>query len=348
MWFWDRILTPIFSAAILFWTPKCSVTVEANQFKAKAEMLENVEENNISTPKIPNMLEIKKKSQKQISVCLTTDDKNSFTHKRVLERISDPNNTILEFPLSQLYKKYWDHDHPLVVRGLKRDFRTLLWKDWIEKLMVRTKQKLNSRTEKITSDTKYEVWDTIRFLLINPLLKDDFKQYLSDQLKEEWFEEFIDPDASIINKIINKKSKNGSKNSNFIYDIVVKKVPSWRDALAVYRNWKLFMATYASIWKNKYKTRSWKWVDPRTKLWQYKIIKKDPYKRSIKHNDAPMSFGLNYYWWYWIHQWNVTWYPASHWCVRIPWIYSDMLYSLVKDTKSVDVFISKNLYNSKK
>ena len=95
-----------------------------------------------------------------------------------METIEDPNNTILEFPISQLYQKYWDYDrpHPLVVPGVGKDFRALLWKNWIERLMSKTKQKLNPRTEEITSDTKYEMWDTLRFTLINPLLKDDFPQ----------------------------------------------------------------------------------------------------------------------------------------------------------------------------
>ncbi|MBR4634517.1 hypothetical protein IKO50_06325 [bacterium] len=52
-------------------------------------------------------------------------------------------------------------------------------------MLSKTPQKLVSRTEEITSDTKYEVGDTIRFTLIDPLLKDDFPKYLSDQLQEE-------------------------------------------------------------------------------------------------------------------------------------------------------------------
>jgi hypothetical protein len=80
-------------------------------------------------------------------------------------------------------------------------------------------QKLTSRTEKITSDTKYDVKDTIRFSLVDPLLKDDFSQYLSDQLKEEGFTDFSDPDAANLNQ-------NSGKGGDSIYDIVVKKVPS--------------------------------------------------------------------------------------------------------------------------
>jgi hypothetical protein len=61
-------------------------------------------ENNVL--ELPNVSKVQKKTKKQISVCLKTDDENSFTHKKVLESITDPENTVLEFPLSQLFQKY--------------------------------------------------------------------------------------------------------------------------------------------------------------------------------------------------------------------------------------------------
>jgi hypothetical protein len=33
-----------------------------------------------------------------------------------LETITDPNNAVLELPLSQLFQKYWNRPHPLAVR----------------------------------------------------------------------------------------------------------------------------------------------------------------------------------------------------------------------------------------
>ena len=341
MWIWNKMLASIISASILAWVSKCSDGVEANSFNNESKNLENIEVKNIPTPEILNISELKKDVGKQLSICLETDDNNSFTHKKILETIEDPNNTILEFPISQLYQKYWDYDrpHPLVVPGVGKDFRALLWKNWIERLMSKTKQKLNPRAEEITSDTKYEMWDTLRFTLINPLLKDDFPKYLTDQLEEEWFEWFSDTESTIIKeRILNKKNRKNKKDSDSIYDIVVKKVPSWRDALAVYKDWEIFMATYVSVWLNNRKT----------KTWQFKIIGKNPYYRSKKYK-SPMPDWLNFdEWWFWLHQWNVTWYPASHWCVRLPGIYANALYSLVKDAKNVDVYISKILYKTEK
>jgi hypothetical protein len=74
------------------------------------------------------------------------------------------------------------------------------------------------------------------------------------------------------------------------------------------------------------------------------MIKEDPYYYSRKYK-SPMSCWINFdEWWFWFHQWNVTRRPASHGCVRQPWIRSLMLFSSVKDVNRWDVFISNNLY----
>ena len=49
---------------------------------------------------------------------------------------------------------------------------------------------------------------------------------------------------------------------------------------------------------------------------------------------------------YFFHRWYVTCYPESHGCVRLPWIYALCLYSFVKNSEHVDVFIDTNLYRS--
>ena len=46
------------------------------------------------------------KTQKQISICLDLDDEKSFTHADDLEKISDPQNIVLEYPINQLFQKY--------------------------------------------------------------------------------------------------------------------------------------------------------------------------------------------------------------------------------------------------
>lgn len=335
MWFWDKILASMISISMLGWNSGCD-KAKIDNLETISEKIENVELKNVSRLENKDLSNSQERTKKEISVCLDLDDENSFTHTDALEEICDPQNVVLEYPINQLFQKYWNCSHPLAVSGVKKNFRALLWKNWIERLSSKIPQKLSPRAEEVTSDTKYEMGDTLRFSLIDPLLKDDFPQYLSDQLKEEWFTEFSDTDAKIIDDIIaNKKNHlDSEKKSDFIYDIVVKKVPSWKAALALYRNWELFMATYVSVGLNSRKTQ----------IWQYKVLSKEPYKRSRKYDNAAMPEALNFFGGYYLHQWNVTWYPASHGCVRLPGVYADILYSSVKNPESVDVFVSKNLY----
>jgi hypothetical protein len=138
-------------------------------------------------------------------------------------------------------------------------------------------------------------------------------------------------------KNLNRNSETSDK-PDYIYDIVVKRLPEWKSALALYRDGELFMATYVSVWLNRRKTR----------MWQFQTLAHNPYYYSHKYK-SPMPYWVNFdEWWFWFHQWNVTGYPASHGCVRQPGIYSLALYSLVKDKKHVDVFIDNNLYKSEK
>lgn len=285
--------------------------------------------------------------KKELNICLSLDSDDSFTHKKVLEPIENPENVVLEFPLSQLYQKYWNRPHPLAVKWIDKNFESLLWENRIEDLNDSIPQKLSPRTEKITSNTKYEMGDTLRFSLIDPLLQWVFPQNLSQQLKEDWFETFLNSDDSDFTKKFqeNQNSENIDKKPEFVYDITVKTLPTWESVLGLYRNWELFMATYVSIWLNSKKTQTW----------QFEVLWTNPYYFSRKYK-SPMSACLYYdEWWRWLHQWRVRsriqewkvirWVPASHGCIRLPGVYALALYSLVKGKEHVDVFISKNLYN---
>lgn len=264
----------------------------------------------------------------QIFVCLNTDDENSYMYTNVLESISNPENTVLELPISQLFKKYWNNKHPLYVSWVSKNFRALIWKNWLE---MDIPQWFSTHTGEVTSETAYLIDDTLRFSLINPELRNYFPENLWDQLKEPGFEWFINPEDTI-------SWKDSIENLDSTYDIVVKRVPSWKYALGLYRDWKIFMVTYVSVWLNSRQTRTW----------QFQIEYASPYKRSYKYDNAPMPFALNYSWWFFFHQWNVTWNPASHWCVRLPGGPASILYSLVKNKPHTDVFISNNLYKQEK
>ena len=343
----NAIFTTVFSAWLANCACSCSdgtsaiVENDVNSW-IKVENLGDVK----ADPWLSIINEIKEDTIKETSICLMQDE-NSHTYTWTLESIENPENTTLEFPVSHLFQKYWNRSHPLAVRWIKKDFRSLLWKDWIENLSAEIPQKLSHRSEKVTSDTQYELWDTIRFQLINPELKWVFPQYLSDQLKEEWFEDFSDIHSLAIEKRREEKKMKKTnqirnnktlEKTDFIYDVVVKRLPEWKAALALYRDWELFMATYVSVWLNSRKTRRW----------QFKTLWKNPYYYSHKYR-SPMPYWVNFdEWWFWFHQWNVTWYPASHGCVRQPWIWASVLYSCVKNANPGDVFIDKNLYKQKK
>ena len=358
MKFRDKVFTAILSISMLNWMSHQHSGYNTEKwekiFDSESEEVSEVIESWEKTP-ISSIEDIEKGVNNQIYLCLETDSPDTFTHTKVLESVTEPENTILEYPVNQLFQKYWanKNSHPLAVSWVAKKIRSLLWKGGIEASDI--PQKLSPRKDDITSETLYEIWDTLRFALIDHRLKWAFPEDLSEQLKEEWFETFFDKDSLEIGRIqrwegykknielnvnwdSNKIDSEESLDNWYIYDIVVKSLPWWKSALAVYRNWKLFMATYVSIWTPWHKTRRW----------QYEIIWKFPYKRSTKYDNAAMPLALNFYWWYYFHQRHVTWYPLSHGCVGQPWCYADVTYSLVLHEDHVDVFIDNNLYKTKK
>lgn len=329
------MLTAAISSSILAWW-KSMISSTQNKPDTSNIWIEQVDKSTQNT----NLEQVEEDTQNQIFVCLDTDDEKSFTHTKVLETVSDPENTVLEYPITQIFQKYWDRSHPLYVSWIAKNFRALLWSKWMNSTISSIPQKLVERKDSISLTTRYQVWDTLRFSLIDQQLIWEFPDNLEDQLNEKWFQTFSDPDSlTIANKNNLLDIDNNEANDtepDFTYDIVVKKLSTWEYWLAVYRDWKLFLASFASVWLKSKKTITW----------QYDVIWKNAYKRSKKYEDSPMSFWLWFdTWWYWIHQWNVTWKPASHGCVRLPWVYASVVYSLINSKKHTDIFIDKNLYN---
>ncbi len=344
MWLKNWILAMVASSAILNWWMQCEKSDSPKYVSEQTDKIELYKDIVLDGTK------------EEIFICLETDNDSSYTHTKALEKITNPENVILEYPISQIFGKYKnkksEKTHPLNVSWLAKNFGSLLGRGGVEKYNLNLPQKLKNRQDSITTQTRYEAWDTLRFSLINPQLNEYFHKYLSQQLTEDGFNDFSDIDSLKIDEIRQSSAPNITfsnsdfllnledqkqdfvKKSEFIYDIVVKRLPDGKSALALYRDWEIFMTTYASVWTAWNKTRTW----------QYEILDKIPYKRSSKYDNSPMPFGLQYSWWFFFHQWNVTWKPASHWCVRLPWVYSSVLYSLVHNKERVDVFIDKNLY----
>ncbi|NTW30948.1 MAG: L,D-transpeptidase, partial [Candidatus Moranbacteria bacterium] len=50
---------------------------------------------------------------------------------------------------------------------------------------------------------------------------------------------------------------------------------------------------------------------------RYAVNYKERHKRSIKYDNAPMPYAINFYGGYFLHQQSLPGYPASHGCVRL-------------------------------
>ena len=312
---------------VAWYTDNENKRVISNDFW-KIEQTDKLRQNNLETIDVSDIHKTADSIKNQIFVCLNTDEEGSFMHTKALETIDNPENTVLEFPLSQLFQTYWNRKHPLYVWWVSKNFQALVWANWIE---TNIPQWFSSHMWEVTNKTAYLIDDTLRFSLMHPDLKDCFPESLVDQLKEPGFEWFSNSEDFI--------SSNGEvENIESCYDIVVKRILHEKYALALYKNWRVFMTTYVSVWLNSRKT----------KRWQFKTMGAYPYYYSHKYK-SPMPYWIKFdEWWFFFHQWNVTGNPASHWCVRMPGVNVSVLYSLVKNKPNTDVFIDENLYITKK
>jgi lipoprotein-anchoring transpeptidase ErfK/SrfK len=72
-----------------------------------------------------------------------------------------------------------------------------------------------------------------------------------------------------------------------------------------------------------------------------------PYKRSKKHDNAPMPYALHIVGGsggYYLHQGRVNGTPLSHGCVRVPGLYQEVMYHLVEDGSLI--LLDEQLYRS--
>ncbi|MBM3161918.1 MAG: L,D-transpeptidase [Chlorobi bacterium] len=64
---------------------------------------------------------------------------------------------------------------------------------------------------------------------------------------------------------------------------------------------------------------------------------KQRHKRSIKYDNAPMPYSINYYGGYFMHQQSLPGYPASHGCVRLLMTDAEKLFNWVRVRDAVTV-----------
>lgn len=68
----------------------------------------------------------------------------------------------------------------------------------------------------------------------------------------------------------------------------------------------------------------------RTPSGKFYVNYKQRFKRSIKYDDAPMPFSINFHKGYFLHQQSLPGYPASHGCVRLLEVDAKRLFSWVR------------------
>lgn len=121
---------------------------------------------------------------------------------------------------------------------------------------------------------------------------------------------------------------------------------NWNYIAAVYFDWDLKLASYASPWNvNKY------WKDAETKLWNFKAwetVYKNTHHiswadESVKEwKWAIMPFAIQITGWIYVHAWVVSWWKESHWCIRIPMHYAEWLYAMINKYWNIDWNVINN------
>lgn len=137
-----------------------------------------------------------------------------------------------------------------------------------------------------------------------PLIYPELRNYFPEDLKE------------LLNKFL-PEYKNETGNDI----IIVTQCKNGKNALWYYKNWKLKLATYVSIWTKHRATIKGK----------YSLKHDQIRRRSRRYHNSAMPYSILIKWWYYLHQWRSNWKPQSHWCVRVPWLYQKWLYENIPD-----------------
>lgn len=183
---------------------------------------------------------------------------------------------------------------PLFMRGTKRHIGEFLWYNQYKDIL----SKYNTYDPNKLEEAKYSInsLDSLSFPLIVDWLEQVFPERAEDMIQTEDLSEYRD-------SLINQK------------DFMVVKKNWWKYVLWYYKWWKLYLATHVSIW-------TW----DNTPEWFFRLWAK--YKRNVsrKYNNAPMPYTIVVDWNICMHQWKVTWDKLSHGCIRVPWLYQQVIF----------------------
>lgn len=197
----------------------------------------------------------------------------------------------------------WLRDTPLFMKWTKRHLWEFLWYTQYDSIIEKYNEE--NKDAKVINDL-----DKLSFPLIYDGLKNKLASDLPDMLAQEKFVKYRDALDSIAEVIVVTSLDDGS--------YVV-----W-----YYVDSKLFLASYCSIGNGK-----------STPQWLFDIKRKIFDKRSFKYKNAPMPYSLHLDGNIFIHQGYSDGNKRSKGCVRIPWLYQEILYYHAKHwTKVVIAF----------
>lgn len=183
---------------------------------------------------------------------------------------------------------------PLFMRGTRRHVWEFLWYNQYQDIL----SKYNTYDPNKLEEAKYSInsLDSLSFPLIVDWLEQVFPESAEDMIQSDDLSEYRD-------SLMNEK------------DFIVVKNAWWKYVLWYYKWWKLYLATHTSIW-------TWN----NTPEWFFRLWAK--YKRNVsrKYNNAAMPYTIVVSWNICMHQWRVTWAKLSHGCIRVPWLYQQVMF----------------------
>lgn len=197
-------------------------------------------------------------------------------------------------------RKLEDIKHtPLFMKWTKRHIGEFLGYNQYDSILQKyDKDTLDAKESKAINNNDRE---QVSFPSIYDELKEKIPTHLDELLSQEKFEKYRDQiqDQDTI--------------------IIVSKQDDGKHAIAYYLWGKLFLASYVSLglWHS-------------TPQWLFAVQEKISQKKSIKYNNAAMPYAIHIHGNMFIHQGTANGQKKSHGCVRVPWLYQEILYHHVK------------------
>lgn len=300
-------------------TPACSIGIKEIQAPVKAKTWEILDTNKkvASDKKIEPSKELdsnkEKANQSVVFVKKIADMKDSPLEMKWIDQV----NSLRQFLWLNQYKLIFENYNPQIVK----------------------------------KDKKWEIIDSKSVFLDKEIVIPRVYDWLKETFPES-LDEFIKN---------NPEFSSGVKDSKTVLIITKTKGNESRFAMAYYLSGKLSIATHVSPWlpsKSKTKqilneetweiqtiiTEEW-WAN--SPEWNFEVKRTNEkfirFKRSKKYKNAPMPYAIWITWWVFLHHWtNVDGKKRSHWCIRVPGFYQELLFHEIQDWTKIIIRNTKD------